>query len=168
MVEIRIKLQPLTKEAFADFGDVIELEGARHFPINVGTIERYHDLAQVDVDVESGGRALISIMQCTKTSQLPYQIKVIERHPNGSQAFIPMTPVPMVVAVGAPGENPDPEKLQAFISNGRQGVNYRAGVWHMPLISEIEHQQYLIVDRGGPGQNCDELDIENQNITIYE
>ena len=168
MTETRIKLEPLTKEAFALFGDVIEIDGAHHFPINAGAIERYHDLAEVDVGVYSGGRAIISIIACKQSSQLPYRVKVIERHPEGSQAFIPLGTVPLVIVVGEPGDYPDPVKLRAFISNGRQGVNYRRGVWHMPLISGIEHQQYLIVDRGGPGQNCEELHIDNQVIVIHE
>ncbi len=168
MAEMRIELEPLTQEAFAPYGDVIEIDGAKHFPINAGTIERYHDLADVAVDVESGGRAIISIMTCNQTSELPYQIKVMERHPLGSQAFVPMRPTPMAVAVSLPGDNPDFLQIRGFISNGTQGVNYKPGVWHMPLISTVLNQQYLIVDRGGSGHNCDELDVEEQNIVIHQ
>ena len=168
MSEIRIKLEPLTKKAFAPFGNVIEKKGAQHFPINAGTIERYHDLADVEVDVDNGGRAIISIMECTRTSELPYRIKVIERHPLASQAFIPMSPTPMIIAVSPPGDNPDPCAIKAFISNGYQGVNYRTGVWHMPLISDRPGQQYLIVDRAGPGQNCDEFVIDDAVVIIHE
>ena len=168
MSEIRFKLEPLTQQAFAPYGDVIEIEGAKHFPINMGTIERYHDLANVEVDVENDGRAIISIMACNKTSELPYQVKVIERHPHGSQAFIPMSPIVIAIAVAEPGDNPDPTRLRGFITNGTQGVNYRARVWHMPLISSRQDQQYLIVDRGGPGQNCDEIFIDDQVIVIHQ
>jgi len=157
MGEIRIDLEPLTREAFAPFGDVIEIRGARHFPINRGAIERYHDLAALDIDAD--GRAIVSIMACNRASHLPYRVEVIERHPVGSQAFVPMDPVRMIVAVIEPGDDPDPRKLRAFVSDGRQGVNYRAGVWHMPLIAEREGQQYLIVDRAGPGANCDEIEL---------
>ena len=168
MATIEIKLEPLTRENFAPYGDVIETRDAKHFPINAGTIERYHDLADVDVGVDNGGRAIISIMACTETSSLPYQVKVIERHPQGSQAFVPMNPIPMVVAVASPGDNPDLTSIRGFISDGTQGVNYRPGVWHMPLISTREGQQYLIVDRAGPGNNCDELFIEDQAVVIHE
>lgn len=166
MSEIHIKLEPLTKEAFTPFGNVIETQGAKHFPINGGTIERYHDLADVEIDDE--GCAIISIMECTQTSELPYRIKVIERHPLGSQAFIPMKPIPMIIAVSPPGDTPDLNAIRAFISNGIQGVNYRSGVWHMPLISNIQGQQYLIVDRSGPGHNCDEVVIDDQVVIIHE
>ena len=155
--QTRIPLEPLTREAFAPFGDVIEIAGARHFPINRGTIERYHDLANIDLDAE--GRAIISIMACNEVSSLPYRVEVIERHPLGSQAFVPLDPIRMIVAVIEPGDDPDPATMRAFVSDGRQGVNYRAGVWHMPLISERPGQQYLIVDRAGPGANCDELEL---------
>ena len=168
MSKVKIKLEPLTREAFAPYGEVIEIDDAKHFSINMGTIERYHDLANVEVDVESNGRAIVSIMACNQTSELPYRIKVIERHPLGSQAFIPMSPIVMAIAVAESGDNPDPTELRGFISNGTQGVNYRAGIWHMPLISSRQDQQYLIVDRGGPGQNCDEFYIDNQVIIIHE
>ncbi len=168
MPERRIKLEPLTKEAFAPFGNVIEIEGANHFPINAGTIERYHDLADVEVDVDNGGRAIISIMECTRSGELPYRIKVIERHPLGSQAFIPMSPIVMIIAVSPPGDTPDLGAIKGFISNGNQGVNYRTGVWHMPLISDRPGQQYLIVDRAGPGQNCDEFMIDDPVVIIHE
>jgi ureidoglycolate lyase len=167
MSEIRIKLEPLSRESFAAFGDVIDIEGAKHFPINAGTIERYHDLADIDVGVESGGRAIVSIMTCNQTSELPYQIKVMERHPLGSQAFVPMKPIPMAIAVALPGDNPDFSQIRGFISNGTQGVNFKPGVWHMPLISTCLNQQYLIVDRGGAGDNCDEIEIKNQVIVVY-
>ncbi len=166
MVEIRLRLEPLTREAFAPFGDVIETDGARHFPINGGTIERYHDLADVEIDSEAGGRAIISIMRCNETASLPYRVRVIERHPRGSQAFIPMSPIRMIVVVAPPGDEPDPASLRAFMSNGEQGVNYRAGVWHMPLISERQDHPYLIVDRAGPGDNCDELSLDAHDIVV--
>lgn len=166
MAVIRLQLEPLTRDAFAPFGDVIEIEGARHFPINGGTIERYHDLANIDIDSEAGGRPIISIMRCNETASLPYRVRVIERHPRGSQAFVPMSPIRMIVVVTSPGDDPDPSSLRAFMSDGTQGVNYRAGVWHMPLISERQDHCYLIVDRAGPGDNCDEYALDAHDIVV--
>ncbi len=166
MTDIELKLEPLTQDAFAPFGDVIEIEGARHFPINAGTIERFHDLANLDIDSEEGGRAIISIMSCNETSSLPYRVHTVERHPSGSQAFFPLDPVPMISVVAPAGDDPEPGDFRGFISNGKQGVNYRAGVWHMPLISDRLGQCYLIVDRAGPGHNCDELHFDEQVLTI--
>jgi ureidoglycolate lyase len=168
MINLNVKLEALTREAFEPFGDVIEIEGAQHFPINCGTIERYHDLANLDIDTDNGGRAIVSIMSCNETSKLPYQVKIVERHPNGSQAFFPLDPVPMIVFVAPAGDHPEPKDFRGFISNGRQGVNYRAGIWHMPLISERIGQCYLIVDRAGPGQNCDELHFVDHIVTISD
>lgn len=150
-----IKIEQLTRAGFADFGDVIETEGANHFPINAGRVERYHDLATVQLGGDNS-RALINIFECTAASEIPYELPLVERHPFGSQAFIPLTPVKFVVVVGKAGDLPQPHELRAFESNGKQGVNYHRGVWHMPLIAEEAGLRFLVVDRGGDGHNCDE------------
>jgi ureidoglycolate lyase len=126
-----LRVQRLTRDAFAPFGDVIELEGARHFPINGGTAERYHDLASVDV-TEDGGRPL------------------------GSQAFIPLG-VANYLTVVAPAGDFDPTRMRAFASVGWQGVNYAKGVWHHPLIALGRVSDFIVVDRGGDQPNCDEV-----------
>ena len=89
---------------------------------------------------------------------------MIERHPLGSQAFIPLSPCKMVVVVAPPGEGVDVSDLRAFVSNGRQGFNYRRGTWHMPLISFEAGQEYLIIDRGGNEANCEQHMLEGQCI----
>lgn len=164
MATINLKLQPLTRAAFAPYGDVIETENARHFSINAGTIERFHDLAAVDVGTADDGRTLISIARCNQATDLPFPVKFVERHPRGSQAFIPLSATPLVAVVAPPGERVDPQVLQAFISNGKQGINYHRGVWHIPLIALDQNQQFVIVDRGGPGQNCDEFHFDNEIV----
>ena len=45
---------PLTVAGFAEFGDMTELPGSEHFPINKGFIVRHHDPATVDVATEGG------------------------------------------------------------------------------------------------------------------
>lgn len=166
MSTLKLTAMPLTREGFAAFGDVIEVAGADHFPINEGRVERYHDLAAVAIDVDTGGRPLISIFKANEKTTLPAQVRVVERHPRGSQAFIPMHAEPMVVVVAPAGEGVRPQDLRAFISNGQQGVNYHTGVWHMPLIASEVGQQSLVVDRGGPGDNCDELYLEDEVIFV--
>ncbi len=161
---IELRPEPLTREAFAPFGDVIETGGAEHFPINAGTIERHHDLAEVALG--DGGRPLISIATCNRTTELPYRIPLVERHPLGSQAFVPLNATPMLVVVAPPGEPVDPAGLRAFISNGRQGINYHPGVWHMPLITPDPEQRFLIVDRGGPGDNCEEWPLDEEVVLV--
>jgi ureidoglycolate lyase len=166
MNTVELQAQPLSREAFAPYGEVIETEGARHFSINAGAIERYHDLATVDVGAVGGGRPLISVACCNLESELPYEIPFVERHPLGSQAFVPLDDTPLVVVVAPAGESVDVRELRAFVSNGRQGVNYHRGVWHIPLISLKQGQQHLVVDRGGPGQNCDEFRFPEYRIVV--
>jgi|TARA_B110000977_G_scaffold198495_1_gene283478 ureidoglycolate lyase len=161
-----IVIEPLTRANFADFGDVIETESAKHFPINDGRVERYHDLASVQLGGENS-RALINIFECNVANQFPYQLPLVERHPIGSQAFIPLTPIKFVVVVGKAGDHPQPEDLRAFESNGYQGINYHQGVWHMPLVADETGLRFLVVDRGGDGDNCDEEGYpDDQRIMI--
>lgn len=153
-----LKIERLTREAFAPFGDVIELAGAKHFAINGGTTERYHDLATVDLGPEEGGgRPLVNVFR-GQPRTLPYEVKMLERHPLGSQAFIPLTTVPYLVVVAPAGEL-DVGQMRAFVSDGWQGVNYARGVWHHPLLALHEVSDFIVVDRGGEGHNCDELDL---------
>lgn len=162
---MRLQAKALTKDNFRPYGDVVETAGAEHFPINGGAIERYHDLAEVELGGEQG-RALISIFRCSQSSELPYRVRVMERHPVGSQAFIPLSRTPMVVVVGRPGDSVRPDDLEAFLSDGAQGVNYRPGVWHMPLIAFEQGREFLVVDRGGPGNNCDEVRFDDVEIIV--
>ena len=156
-----IQAQPLTKEAFAPYGDVIEVAGEVHHHINSGTIQRFHELATVDVGDDPAAQAIISIAKAGVASELPHRIAVMERHPLGSQAFIPLNATQTIVVV-APDLNkqPDMERVQAFVTNGRQGFNYHRGTWHMPLISLSLGQELLIVDRVGPGNNCEEVTMD--------
>ncbi|KAA0082212.1 ureidoglycolate lyase [Trinickia soli] len=148
-----LTIEPLTKSAFAPFGDVIELEGAREIPINLGTTLRYHDLARVDV-ADEDGRPLISLFR-GQPRALPFEVTMLERHPLGSQAFLPMTNKPYLVVV-APAGTLDSQAVRAFVTRGWQGVNYAKGVWHHPLIALDEVSDFIVVDRGGQGHNCDE------------
>lgn len=149
-----LKPEPLTRAAFAPFGDVIEMRGAEHYPINEGTAERFHDLAAVDV-AEAGGRALISIFR-GQPRDLPLAIRMMERHPLGSQAFIPLGTNPWLTVVAPAGDPPNPSDLRAFLAAAGQGVNYHRGAWHHPLIALESASDFLVIDRGGPGANCDE------------
>ena len=145
--------RPLTKEAFAPFGDVIETDGAAHFAINGGTTTRFHDLAHVDVATE-GGRPLISIFR-GQPFAFPVEIRMMERHPLGSQAFVPLQPVPFLIVV-APDRDGQPGEPQAFLAAPGQGVNYARNVWHHPLVSLSQTSDFVVVDRGGEQPNLEE------------
>jgi ureidoglycolate lyase len=150
-----LELMPLTHEAFVSFGDVIEYEGRDFFHINNKMVERYHDLARVDTQ-ESGGRTLISWLRANPNT-FPSTVKFVERHQLSSQAFIPLDTNPFVVVVAPRGDTVKVSDLRAFVTNGRQGVNYHRGVWHHVLLVPRRAMQFIVVDRGGPERNCDEF-----------
>lgn len=167
MQSTTIKAEPLTKEAFAPYGDVIEIDGAKTFGMNDDGLQRHYDLAKIDVDYDAGGKVVMSITTCNKQDSMPYQLYCIERHPRGSQAFIPMnSKSPLIIAVTEPSDTVDLSKIRAFVSNGKQGVNYNKNVWHMPAICLDADQQFMIIDRGGEGDNCDLVNITDREITI--
>jgi ureidoglycolate lyase len=157
-------IEPLTREAFAPFGDVISLDGARHFPINGGTTERFHDLATIDVG-EAGGRTLVNVFRAQPRT-LPFEVAMMERHPLGSQAFIPLGDVRYLVVV-APRGPFDERKMRAFALHGRDGVNYARGVWHHPLIALGAVTDFLVVDRGGSQPNCDEIELPEPHRLVF-
>ncbi len=160
---ITLTTQPLSREAFAPFGDVIETAGAEHFAINNGSTERYHDLARVQLLGEDA-QALISIFR-GQPFTTPLTVRMLERHPLGSQAFVPLSNRPYLVVVAEPAPEPVLSTMRAFFAGGHQGVNYHAGVWHHPLLALEEVSDFLVVDRAGNGDNCDEH-ILPETVTI--
>lgn len=156
---MKLTVEPLTQDAFAPFGDVISTQTAREsFAINQGTTTRFHHISTADVEDE-GGKAIISIFRGTPRP-MPIEITMMERHPLGSQAFIPMTQQKFLIVVAPAGNPPSPDDLRAFISDGSQGVTYGKGVWHHPLLVLEPESDFLIVDRAGPGNNLNEIDLE--------
>jgi ureidoglycolate lyase len=149
----KLAVRPLTREGFTRFGDVIEVEGSRSFAINDGSAMRFNDLAQIDV-AQQGGRAALSVFR-GQPVRFPLQLSEVERHPLGSQAFMPMGVTPFLIVVAAGGADGRPGEPFAFLSNGLQGVNYARGVWHHPLLTLGGVSDFLVVDRAGPGENCD-------------
>ena len=157
--------QPLTRTAFASFGDVIQRDGAEHFSVNAGSMDRFHELAQVEVDHGAGGRPVISIFRALEAASFPLQLNLMERHPLGSQAFVPLGGQRFVVVVAPAESAPGPDDLRAFLTDGTQGVNYRHGVWHMPLVAFEKGQEFLVVDRAGPGGNYEEIQLP-ETVTV--
>lgn len=148
--------QPLTAEAFAPFGDVIEAsDRAERMAVNYGYSTRFHDLAGVDV-AEGGGRAIVSLFRARPLD--PPLLTIVERHPLGSQAFVPLSGRPYLVAVAPPGAF-DPAMLQVFRARPDQGVNYARGVWHHFLLPLEAESDFLVIDRDGPGDNLDEVEL---------
>ena len=157
-----LDLKPLTAEAFAPFGDVIETRGTPR-KINNGHALRFHDLAQLDVDAQ-GGRAIVSIFRSTPPTY-PFAIRAMEHHPLGSQAFIPMSGRAYVVVV-APAGKFVADGIQAFVAKPTQGVNFRAGVWHHFNLAYGAESEFLVIDRDGPGRNLEEVFLPDNSIIV--
>ncbi|WP_425046923.1 ureidoglycolate lyase [Primorskyibacter sp. S87] len=155
-----IKIQPLTAEAFAPFGDLLEVGDEPDKIINQGMCGRYHDLAELDF---ADGRAGISLFK-GKPRSLPMTLELVERHPEGSQAFLPMSEEPFLVVV-APDVNGTPGQPVAFLTQPGQGVNYHRGVWHGVLAPLSNPGLFAVVDRIGDGDNLEEHWFDRQ-ITI--
>jgi ureidoglycolate lyase len=154
MAALSLKLQALTPGAFAPFGEILQTAGGQSEVINDGHALKFADLANIDVQDE-GGRAAVHIYHGVPVS-LPLRIDVLERHPLGSQAFMPLSSKPFLVVVAPAGEAPLSSVVQAFFTNGQQGVNINKGVWHHYQITLGEPADYLVIDRAGPGDNFEE------------
>jgi ureidoglycolate lyase len=155
----RLAVQTLTAAAFQPYGDVIEATpDARRLQINAGTTERFDDLARLDLNAE-GGRPLVSIFRA-RAPALPMPRRLIERHRQGSQAFMPLCPSPFLVIVAAAGPAPQWSDLQAFLAQPGQGVNFARSTWHHPLLA-LADGDFLVIDRGAANGlgDCEELDI---------
>ncbi len=165
MSALPLSVQPLTRAAFAPFGEVIEASAAaQHFTINAGNTERYHDLANIEPGPD--GRVIVSIFR-GQPRALPFTVQMMERHPLASQAFIPLSGKPYLVVVAPAGNPPGVEDLKVFLAHGNQGVNYATGVWHHPLLALDAVCDFLVIDRSGPGHNCDEVELETPGLIAH-
>ncbi len=158
-----ITIQPLTKVDFAPFGDVIDFAGGPSFQINRGMCDRYHDLARLEF-IGDGGRAGISLAR-SKCWSLPLELDLVERHPLGSQTFIPLSDRPFLVVV-APDEDGVPGRPLAFLTSPGQGVNYHHNVWHGVLTPLDEPADFVIVDRTGEGNNLEEHHFDKPYLIV--
>lgn len=162
----KLAVQPLTSAGFVPFGHVVEFEGHDSFPINKGMADRYHALADVELAGEQA-RAIISLVESRKFD-LPRRVDHLEYHPLGSQAFLSLDASPFIVVVCPAADQPELDKLQAFVTNGRQGINYRLGTWHHVLLTPYAAMRFICVDRTGPGDNCIDFFIPDSAQRIIE
>jgi ureidoglycolate lyase len=147
-----LRTEPLTPAAFAPYGDVLDTRGDPDRIINAGLCGRWHDRARLDFGAD--GRAGISVF-LAEPRALPYAFDLVERHPDGSQAFLPMTQHPFLVIV-APDLGSTPGTPRAFLTDGTQGVNFLRGTWHGVLTPLSGPGRFAVVDRIGPGPNLSE------------
>lgn len=147
-----LRPEPLTQKAFAPFGRVIAADPETAREINAGATIRFHALADAAPGPE--GRAILSIFRSRARQPGPVALAMVERHPLGAQAFMPLGGGDWLVVVA---ERPVPEALRAFRARGDQGVQYAAGTWHHPLLTLGPERDFLVVDRAGPGDNLEEV-----------
>ena len=163
MKEILITPRPINKENFSKFGDIITTKDIKPIDINNGYAKRYDGIANLNTSNENG-ETTISIFSALKR-KFPMKIDMMEKHPLGSQAFIPMKETIFLCFVAPEGQKPDLKKIESFIITPGIGINYKPGIWHFPLIS-TEDMNFLVVDRKGSGENLVIENLEENNITL--
>jgi ureidoglycolate lyase len=161
-----MRAEPLTREAFAPYGDVIDARGVEGVAINDGSARRFDDFATIDVARE-GGRPRLALFRVQPVVP-PLSLRLVERHPLGTQAFVPLQGQRFVVVVAPPeleATEIDPSCFRAFVTDGTQGTNYRRGTWHHPLLA-LDGGDFLVLDRGGPGRNGEEVPFAHHGVLV--
>ena len=162
-MEIIINPKPITKENFSKFGDMITTDDVKPLEINNGYAKRFDGIANLDTSKDNG-ETIISIFSALKRS-FPMKIYMMEKHPLGSQAFVPMKETTFLVFVAPKDNKPDLNKIEAFIVPPGIGVNYNPGTWHFPLIS-TENMNFLVIDRKGSGDNLVIENLDKKEIVL--
>ena len=162
-MKITINPKPITKENFSKYGDVITTKDIKPLEINDGYAKRFDGIANLDTSID-GGETTICIFSTLKRS-FPMKINMMEKHPLGSQAFIPMQETTFLVLVAPKGSKPNINEIESFIVPPNIGVNYNPGIWHFPLIS-TKDMNFLVVDRKGSGDNLVLEDLNKEEIFL--
>ena len=161
-----IKPTGITRENFAAYGDLISTDSIKPMDINAGYAKRFNDLAKINTSKDKG-ETIVSIFSASKRS-FPMKIDMMEKHPLGSQAFVPMKETIFLSFVAPSGNAPEINKIQSFIIPPKMGINYKPGIWHFPLIS-TEDTNFLVIDRKGNGENLTIHKFEKEEIILeYE
>ena len=158
-----IKPIKISKSNFSAYGDLISTDDINPMDINAGYAKRFDDLANVDTSID-GGKTIVSIFSALKRT-FPMKIDMMEKHPLGSQAFMPMKETTFLSFVAPTGESPEISKIQSFIIPPKTGINYKPGIWHFPLIS-TEDTNFLVIDRKGNGNNLIIHKFEKEKIIL--
>jgi len=153
-----IQAEALSSTAFSPYGDVIETQCSASDSMNDRRFDRFSDLASVDI--VGPEKAMVHVVRSIDATSLPYEFVQLERHPLGSQAFVPLSEFVFVVVVAPPGDKVDATDIRAFVSNGGQGINYHRGTWHMPLIALSAGQRFLVIERASTEPNCDSFKLD--------
>ena len=158
-----VKPIKISRSNFSAYGDLISTNDINPMDINAGYAKRFDNLANVDTLSEEG-KTIVSIFSALKRT-FPMKIDMMEKHPLGSQSFIPMKETTFLSFVAPAGESPEISKIQSFIIPPKTGINYKPGIWHFPLIS-TEDTNFLVIDRKGSGENLIIHKFEKENIIL--
>ena len=162
-MEILINPKLINIENFSKFGDMISTNNIKPINVNNGYAKRFDGIANLNTSKENG-ETTISIFSALKR-EFPMKIDMMEKHPLGSQAFIPMKETTFLTLVAPQGDKPDLKKIESFIIPPGIGVNYSPGIWHFPLIS-TEDMNFLVIDRKGSGKNLVIENLDNEKIIL--
>jgi len=162
-MKINIKPIKITKKNFSKFGELIHTKKKKSITINNGYAKRFHDLGKINTSSKKGS-PIISIFSAKKRS-FPMKIDMMEKHPLGSQAFIPMKETTFLVFVAPKGKKPEIKKIKSFVVPKQTGVNYKPGIWHFPLISN-KNMNFLVIDRKGKGNNLIIHNFKKEKILL--
>ena len=159
-----IKPVKISRSNFSSYGDLISTDDINPININEGYAKRFDNLANLDTSKDSG-KTIVSIFSALKRT-FPMKIHMMEKHPLGTQAFIPMKETTFLAFVAPSGESPEIDKIQSFIIPPKMGINYKPGIWHFPLIS-TENINFLVIDRKGSGDNLIIHKFEKEKIILH-
>ena len=162
-MKIIIKPKKITNKNFKKFGEVISTKKIKPININNGYAKRFDNLCKINTSLKKGN-TIMSIFSSRKR-RFPMNIKMMEKHPLGSQAFIPMKETKFLVFVAPKGKKPNVKKIKSFIIPKQTGINYKPGIWHFPLIS-TKNMNFLVIDRKGIGNNLAIHNFENEKISL--
>tara|TARA_B100001769_G_scaffold232291_1_gene195267 strand:- start:904 stop:1398 length:495 start_codon:yes stop_codon:yes gene_type:complete len=162
-MKILIKPIKITKKNFSKFGDLINTKKRKPIIINNGYAKRFHNLVKINTSSKKGN-PIVSIFSAKKRS-FPMKIDMMENHPLGSQAFIPMKETTFIVFVAPKGKKPNINKIESFIVPKQTGINYKPGIWHFPLISK-KNMNFLVIDRKGKGNNLIIHNFKKEKILL--
>jgi len=162
-METIIKPIIITRKNFAAYGDLISSDNIRPIDINAGYAKRFDDLANINTSRDEG-KTIVSIFSALKRT-FPMRIYMMEKHPLGSQAFIPMKETTFIAFVAPPGDKPEISKIESFVVSPEIGINYKPGIWHFPLIA-TENMNFLVVDRKGVGDNLIIYNFKQEKVTL--
>ena len=149
-MKIKIKPKKVSKKNFNKFGQIIDTSKKKYFKINDGYAKRYDNLGRIDTSTRKGA-TIVSIFSAKKR-KFPMKIDMMEKHPLGSQAFVPMKETSFLVFVAPKGKEPNLKKVESFRIPKQTGINLNPGIWHFPLIS-TKNMNFLVIDRKGKGNN---------------